>query len=252
MVLLESPFHKERLAYADGSVLFGAFETPLNPQLAIGRTYVELRDAAEGKEAIDQLDEFEELHPTLPGDEEEAAAKAAIIRTAALRGLLPLLDVNGDGFIDRNEIKQVMPTTEDAELASILEMMDLDGDGRVTCEEWVAQILSQHTGSDATAFEADVAYMREMLEAPFKVAINAMFATADKDDNGSLDIFEVTSALYQMAGPGKGPKLEAVMKDFDADGNGVLDYDEFHKLFTTLVEQRIIPRPRPDGSLRPV
>jgi hypothetical protein len=35
------------------------------------------------------------------------------------------------------------------------------------------------------------------------------------------------------------------MADFDADGNHMLDYDEFKKLYTTLVEQRVIPRPRP-------
>ena len=243
MVLLESPFHKERLAFADGSVIYGAHETPLNPTISVGRAYVELKDAVEGAEAIQQIDEFEELHPTLPGDEEEAAIKAAAIRTAALRSLLPLLDVNGDGYIDKDELKLVLPHAGDAEVTALMQSMDLDGDGRVSAEEWVAKVLQDHINDDADQFTAASAHLRDLLEAPFKAAIEEMFAIADKDESGELDIFEVTSAMYRMAGPGKGPKLEAVMGEFDADGNGVLDHDEFKKLFTTLVERRIISRP---------
>ena len=245
MVLTESPFHKERLAYADGSIIYGANETPLHPATKTGKAFVEVRDAVEGAECIQQIDAFEEAHPTLPGDEEEAAIKARAIRTVALRSLLPLLDVNGDGYIDKDELKQVMPQNTDEELVSIMESMDLDGDGRISADEWIEGVLAQHSGSSADEFVEDAARLRDNLEAPFISAINEMFQTADKDQSGMLDIFEVTSAMYRMAGPGKGPKLEAVMRDFDADGNQMLDYDEFKRLYTTLVEQRIIPRPRP-------
>ena len=245
MVLTDSPFHKERLAYADGSILYGAFETPLNPATKTGRAFVEVRNAVEGAECLRQIDEFEEAHPTLPGDEEEAAIKAHAIRSAALRTLLPLLDVNGDGHIDRDELKNVMPNNTDEEIEAILQSMDLDGDGRVTAEEWVEGVLAMHQGASADEFVEDTKRMREYLEAPFISAINELFVAADKDDSGMLDIFEVTAVLYKMAGPGKGPKLDKVMADFDADGNHMLDYDEFKKLYTTLVEQRVIPRPRP-------
>ena len=56
---------------------------------------------------------------------------------AALRTLRTLLDVNGDGHVDREELKNVMPGDTDEEIEAILQSMDLDGDGRVTAEEWV-------------------------------------------------------------------------------------------------------------------
>ena len=63
---------------------------------------------------------------------------------AALRTLLPLLDVNGDGHVDREELKNVMPGDTDEEIEAILQSMDLDGDGRVTAEEWVEGVLAMH------------------------------------------------------------------------------------------------------------
>ena len=53
--------------------------------------------------------------------------------------------MNGDGHVDREELKNVMPDDTDEEIEAILQSMDLDGDGRVTAEEWVEGVLAMRS-----------------------------------------------------------------------------------------------------------
>lgn len=142
-------FNLERLAFSDGTVVF-------SPVYACkGTRAEELKDLAyihESNASIEEIDEFERLHPTLAGDAEEAEAAAALHREAAIRSLVPALDTNEDGFIDREEMQRAMPGTIDEGLDATMRACDLDGDGFVVAEEWVAFVVQQQAGKDDVEF----------------------------------------------------------------------------------------------------
>jgi Ca2+-binding EF-hand superfamily protein len=249
----------ERLAFADGSRIFGGRETvcAVSPRAKLGKEYIQEIEYLESEAAIQDIDEFERRHPTLPDDPEEKEIAAIAARTAALRALIPLLDVNRDGFIDRSEMRRVMPDADDAQILGIMESMDLDGDGRVTAEEWVQGILKQQEGCDESQFVEDATRLRDLLEAPLIGAAEATFLAADGDRSGKLDTFEVASILARMFHPGKGPKYEQVMAEFDTNEDGELDSEEFgrlcvyHRTFDRMIMHHACPMPLAQPLLDP-
>jgi len=234
-------FNLERLAFSDGTVVF-------SPVYACkGTRAEELKDLAyihESNASIEEIDEFERLHPTLAGDAEEAEAAAALHREAAIRSLVPALDTNEDGFIDREEMQRAMPGTIDEGLDATMRACDLDGDGFVVAEEWVAFVVQQQAGKDDVEFVEGVKRLCRVLEAPLHTAVAATFAAADKDRTGHLDVFEVATVLGRSARPDQGAMLSQVMGSFDTNTDGVLDYDEFHQLYRSLVDMHVVDRPR--------
>ena len=69
---------------------------------------------------------------------------------------------------------------------------------------------------------------------------------ADLDNSGALGLFEVAAAMARLARPGKAPRLEQVMDEFDENGDEELDFDEFGRLFIRLIELGVIARPEVD------
>ena len=243
---LKKVFSAERLAFSDGSVVFGSERCPgipsIPPTTVVGRQFTHAYDA-ELAEAIADIDKFERLHPTMEDDEEEREAAAALNRRAALDQLVPLIDINGDGLIDRVELRRAMPHAGDEELTRILQQIDLNGDGKVSAEEWVQYVLYEQRGHDDKAFVAGVTHLCGVLEAPLKAAVAATFAAADKDSSGRLDMFEVANILGRRA-IDKGIKFQEIIEEFDASGDGEIDFEEFEHLFNRLVDVGLIPRPR--------
>ena len=221
------PLAKERLTYADGSVIFGAVETPFSESSRTERASA--ISVSEGAAAMSDIDRFEKLIPTLPGDEEERAAEAAANRAIALQKVVPLIDVSGDGIIIRTEIMQTLPT-DDSRLSAICHDLDLDAKDSVRVGDWLAEVLARHAGLDETGFVSDVEYLKDALEAPLKAAAARTFAEADGNSSGTLDIFEVTAILYKLSHPDDVLKLDAVMKEFDTNGDNELDSIEFQQL----------------------
>lgn len=211
---LEKPFTAERLAFSDGTVVFGGTQCPKSEQQVqqaaaapecsrsrpvspTGHQYrvgefdrrTARRNArnyddmvyAELAAATSDIDAFESRYPTLPGDAEEREEVAVLNRTAALRTLIPLLDTNEDGFIDREEMKYALPALPDADLTRVMRECDLDQDGKVDAEEWIAYVLRKQANCDDAEFCKGVNTLCVCLDAPFRQQAAATFAAADLD-----------------------------------------------------------------------
>ena len=235
------PFCKERLSFADGCVVFGAqicpktttaqaMVPPLTHQghrhrvgLFDRRTHARLpayydnvRDA-ESVAALSDIDAFESRFPTLPGDAEEREEVAVLNRTAALRKLVPLLDTNEDGYIDRSKMQRAMPAMPDDDLTRTMHECDLDGDGKVECEEWVQYVLRKQAHCDDAAFVEGVHKLCICLEAPFRESVAVAFTAADLDGSEKLDLFEACRVLGDKAIT-KGIKFDECIERFDTSG----------------------------------
>lgn len=260
------PFCKERLSFADGCIVFGAQicpktttadgGRPLSPtghrhrvglfdrrtQARLPAYYDDVRDA-ESVAALSDIDAFESRFPTLPGDAEEREEVAVLNRTAALRKLVPLLDTNEDGYIDRSEMQRAMPAMPDDDLTRTMHECDLDGDGKVECEEWVQYVLRKQAHCDDAAFVEGVHKLCICLEAPFRESVAVAFAAADLDGSGELDLFEACRVLGDKAIT-KGIKFDECIERFDTSKDGVIDAVEFEALYRMMIEEGLLPRPR--------
>lgn len=193
--------------------------------------------------ATSDIDAFEGRFPTLPGDAEEREELAVMNRTAALQALVPLLDTNEDGFIDRTEMQRAMPAMPDEDLSRTMKECDLDGDGRVAADEWVAYVLAKQANKDDAAFVQGVTDLCFCLEAPFRQAVAATFKAADLDNSGQLNAFEASKALGRKA-LDKGIKWEDILAKFDTSQDGLIDEEEFEAMFRMMIDEGIISRPR--------
>ena len=232
----DGPPFARNASFADGCVVFGAQICPKTTTADGGRPlsptghrhpwasgpadagappayYDDVRDA-ESVAALSDIDAFESRFPTLPGDPEEREELAVLNRTAALRKLVPLLDTNEDGYIDRSEMQRAMPAMPDDDLTRTMHECDLDGDGKVECEEWVQYVLRKQAHCDDAAFVEGVHKLCICLEAPFRQSVAVAFAAADLDGSGELDLFEACRVLGDKAIT-KGIKFDECIERFD-------------------------------------
>jgi len=123
------------------------------------------------------------------------------------------LDRNGDGALDVNELSQLlmeMGTSRKQainEAKAIISTSDTDGSGAIEFNEftqnWQRQLLTENE-----------AYIR------------AVFSVLDEDGGGTIDATELANVL-DMHKEGDRLRVSEIIKEVDADGDGVISYEEF-------------------------
>jgi Ca2+-binding EF-hand superfamily protein len=163
--------------------------------------------------------EFARLDPDGDGTVTQAdadfdrAREAAVHRAAAISNILQT-DLNGDGIVTREEVRQTLETRMamfpvidqsrpgfreqlDAEIAKLMQP-DRNGDGRIDGAEMLAfakQRLATGT-APATAMIAALAAHPEgpFIEARFLAAAEAIFRKVDADGDGTVSREEIEAA----------------------------------------------------------
>jgi Ca2+-binding EF-hand superfamily protein len=123
----------------------------------------------------------------------------------------------GGNMISAPELENIFRSLGENKLADAVKTADQDGDGKVNVEEFViSQCQLQHS---------DEGNAKELEN---KINRVVGFLDVDSDGNGRLDEAEFVRYLTSLPG-GKSRKPEEVhelLKRFDKDGDGFLDYDE--------------------------
>lgn len=165
------------------------------------------------------LSSFRSMH--YKGVLEKAAIAAAAHRLqdgqiGALRTVFEKMDRNGDGVLSAQELCDGLkgsgvPT---AEIKEMLQDIDMDGSGMIEYTEFVAGVYS---------FQGSIQ----------EHAIDDIFSMFDVDGSGSVSKKELAAALgCKNAKAGEeflGVDIGQLLKDFDKDGDGMMDRDEFKK-----------------------
>merc|ERR1719342_1679517 len=125
-------------------------------------------------------------------------------------------DKNGDGAIDRNELKQMLAATgknpSDQEVDQLFRKGDTDGDGHITRNE-LRQVMSKFSDAE----------------------VDQVFAIGDMDKSGGIDYQEfvsmmvpnsVTTIKKLSANFKSVTDIKAAFKRFDADGDGQITRNE--------------------------
>jgi calcium-dependent protein kinase len=132
------------------------------------------------------------------------------------------LDLDGDGELELSEIKTAFETMfgrnsrELHDIERTFELLDLDGSGSINYTEFIAAGLGDRVKSE------------ESLKAAFKA-----FDIDDNDNRITRNEFEQVVATLNVSE--KDFKAEKVFSEFDADGDGTLDFEEWRAWVNTLV-----------------
>jgi calmodulin len=139
-------------------------------------------------------------------------------KIAEFRCAFELFDKDGDGIITTRELGIVISylgqTPTEEELKELVKEVDTDGTGDIEFNDFL-ELMSKKM--------KDVDTEEEMMEA---------FKVFDKDANGFVSKLDLKQVMSYLGEDLKAEELEEIMKDWDEDGDGQLNYDEFKALMT--------------------
>lgn len=172
----------------------------------------------------------------------------------AVRAAFERLDDDGSGELDIDEIGQLMETIgrnlNEKQLDKMMKEIDEDGSGLVEFDEywawwmkgvtavrfpWRIAALSAGCGmsSMVTAWQYwHRSYLLDIVE----VSGRRAFDKIDDDGSGELDREEIARLSKDLGKPLDGPALDAFMAEIDADGSGLVDYEEFFVWYSAGVD----------------
>ncbi|KAI1731434.1 EF hand domain-containing protein [Ditylenchus destructor] len=136
------------------------------------------------------------------------------IKEDDLRGIFHEFDLNGDGYIQKNELKAVMikmgqsPTEE--ELIAMFNAADQDQDGNIDFHEFL------------TIARAN----------PLSLSLKAVFEELDVDGDGHITRSELRTAFQRMGHALTDQEIKAIYKHVDINNDGKINFQEFCEMMT--------------------
>ena len=135
-----------------------------------------------------------------------------------------MFDKDGSGYISTDELKAMLTkfgdTPTDEEMKAILERIDQNGDGRISFEEFIVVHKDRTLSSTSEGDETE----EDMMNA---------FKMLDTDGSGFIEVAELKEVLRAQ-----GVDLSdldesafAMLLEADEDGDGKIDFKEFHKIW---------------------
>lgn len=142
---------------------------------------------------------------------------------------------DGNGLLDKKEVAKIFKSKginfTDGQMDVIFEQVDEDGSGMVSFAEFCSLVVAL-TGTrkriNAHEFLDDDDYM----------ALRKAFQTFDLDGGGSIDVEEIHGIFAMMGIAVDEQKQELLIQKYDADGSGVMEFDEFVEMMVDLRKLR--------------
>ena len=205
-----------------------------------------------------------DLHPLLlqsQGTPASPPAAASNDWDARLRAAFTAADADGDGLIDRSELRSLLETTAGGRECPLLATAAGPPFASTSAASWlpeedVARILSLYSnGGGATiGFEGYKRLAADgVLLAGTVDQYQAAFSALDTGGNGTLGPTEVADLMRGLGRPLSYEDLCALMKDFDLDASGQIEFGEFLRMcrsFLSLDEVRMKGRAAVGGRRR--
>lgn len=150
-----------------------------------------------------------------------------------IRDQFTLMDKDGTGTLTMDEMVKALqnmqlgekgrePLSED-EIKDIVEAMDYDGDGEIDYMEFVTAALhiTQQQRGDRDAWNK---------------RLKTAFDRIDADGNGKIDASELEQ---ELAASGESPEaISELIKEYDTDGDGLIDFQEFSQILRNRATSR--------------
>ncbi|CAD6187558.1 unnamed protein product [Caenorhabditis auriculariae] len=136
------------------------------------------------------------------------------IREDDLKVIFREFDINGDGFIQRNELKAVMQkmgqSPTDEELNAMFNSADRDNDGNIDFSEFILIARAN----------------------PLSLSLKAVFEELDVDGDGCITRSELRTAFQRMGHALTDQDIKAIYKHVDVNNDGKINFQEFCEMMT--------------------
>jgi len=138
-----------------------------------------------------------------------SGSSAPEIKEEELRAVFKEFDIDGDNFIQEQELKQVMtkmgqsPTPD--ELHAMFKAADINGDGKIDFEEFVAVAKAN----------------------PLSLSLKSVFREMDVDGDGYITRSEMRSAFDKMGHSLGDEEINTIFRQCDVNQDGKITFDEF-------------------------
>jgi Ca2+-binding EF-hand superfamily protein len=181
-------------------------------------------------------------------DEQRELRRRRHDKTEALRAVFNSLDSDGNGTLDRDEVRAAFTKLghvfeSRSKLDDAMYEMDTDCSGTVSFDEfanyWRAGLKLSKVINVAVSLELEAATrtaqresaasLMQALETVAPTAMRQLFDSVDTDNSGTLDVEEVARFIRKLK-PTKALSAAGVaeaMAEMDGDGDGSVSYDEF-------------------------
>ena len=132
-------------------------------------------------------------------------------REDILRAKFQELDINGDGFIDFDELRRDIEQDDllETRIKLMMSYCDLDGNGKLDFEEFV----KMHNGPRKN------------------LTVDGIFRAFDLNNDGFIDREEYRNITRVLDPHFSEEKFEMMMEQMDADGDGRISYAEFQNAY---------------------
>ena len=128
-------------------------------------------------------------------------------------------DLNGDGQISRQELKNGMKLS-DADLDIVFALGDLDGDGEISMSEFV-RVMSPLASTAVNRFRNCFSTINDLVSA---------FKKIDTNNDGSISIQELSTGMRDMRMSFSNEETNAIFAAADINQDGEISYIEFVSL----------------------
>lgn len=148
------------------------------------------------------------------------------MKVEVLMNRFKMADVDGNGTIDREELRNLLESVEngevylmsqhwlpDEDLDRVIEKYDTNGDGVISFEEF------QQIVYDGLMLEGQLA------------EYEAAFRAVDKSNNGTIGANELGQLFAKLGNPMSMEKMVEVMQEYDKDESGQIEFKEFLLMF---------------------
>lgn len=180
---------------------------------------------------------FQILLPSETNDEIIERLKKSIIiaetQGKEFRKAFEALDTSHKGYVDKTTFRQAIrtlvdPTPNDDDIEILFGKFDLDRNGQISYEEFFAFLSTDQNVDDSAVLTQIIAKLKTLVREDNIDSVRRIFDRFDKNGGGTLSKAEFIRALKELGITTlKESEEVAVMKHFDADNNGTIDYEEF-------------------------
>lgn len=185
-----------------------------------------------------------------------SGAKPAKNRTARLKEVFAAMDADGSGTVDMNEFLATAKGGEDQmQIQMMFHFMDgqKSSDGSVTLAEWISGMNMLNSSDEA--FEKEMDAVMEVLKTRWmRPALKEMDAASAAPPVPKLDMSKLKKQPIREFSGDEIRDVLAIFKQFDENGDGVIDAAELSKLAAALmieVEDGEMDNYSKDGKIQP-
>jgi Ca2+-binding EF-hand superfamily protein len=160
--------------------------------------------------------------------QEKNGAAIPEIKDDELRAIFREFDLNGDGFIQMNELRSVMvkmgQSPTDEELTAMFNAADKDKDGNIDFQGAYLRLVIRWSEKQ-TAVNLSAEFMGIARANPLSMSLRSVFEELDVDGDGHITRSELRTAFERMGHSLNDEEIKSIYRQVDVNQDGKINFE---------------------------